>query len=223
MTGGTMRPTRGSQPEDRVSWATWGISGAALIVCAAALALFLEDPATRREPPPSDPPTKHEESSIRGASKEREQFVHPLSLTDQRVLAQERARLWNAGAILAGIELIVSGGEPVGPVSFLFGTTIGQPIPGGVLSPERYRVSFDAGSVTTEEKMSKSVTAALPDPGCPLDIAFGKLARTVDLSGKKLGILYAMSERHGRAIWLVTDSDGQVFSLNGETCALLRN
>jgi hypothetical protein len=218
-----MRTTQGTPPEDRTSWATFGIGGAALIVGLAALALFLDEPTKERDPTPIDAPTMNEASSTLDAPQGSEQFEHPLSLTKRRVIAQEHARMWNAGAILAGIELIVSAGEPVGPVSFVFGTTVGQPIPGGVLSPDRYIVSFDADAVTTEKKKSASVTIALPDPSCPLDIAFGKLARTADLSGKKLGILYAMSERHGRAIWLVTDSAGQIYNLNGETCALLRN
>lgn len=214
---------REAPPNDRASWATWGIGGVALIIGVTAAALFLDEPVTDNHPPSVDASNDEASSLSTPPSDQAEAPAHPLSLSKRRVIAEEHAQLWNTSAILAGIELIVAAGEPVGPVSFVFGTTIGQPVPGGLLSSDRLLVSFSGDVVTTEKRKSESVSVALADPNCPLDVAFGKLARTTDLEGKKIGILYAMSERHGRPIWLVTDSEGQVYNLNGESCALLRN
>jgi hypothetical protein len=145
----------------------------------------------------------------------------PLDLTDKFIDSSKRARLWNGSAILAGIELIVADGKPEGPVAFTYGVTTGQPIPGAVLSPKRRTILYSDDEVTSQDTVSTKIGMALPEPRCPIEVAHRKLP---DEAGEeKLGVMYLQSDRHGRPIWLFTNSSGDTYQLSGENCVLLRN
>lgn len=203
---------------------TWVIGSATLAVVISAAAVYLEEP----------PPEQALEGPVRGEKEERPPGMSrlelkpliredPLDLGKKLIEAESRARLWNSSAMLAGIELIVTEGKPEGPIVFSFGVTVGHPIPGATLSPQRQSFSYATKLSVKEGAHATGSAVALPDPGCPLEVAYRKLPEVTRSAGEKLGVMYRQSERHGRPIWLFTKSSGDTKHISGENCILLRD
>jgi hypothetical protein len=146
----------------------------------------------------------------------------PLDVTAAFLDAQERAKLWSPSAVLSGIELVVESGKPKGPITFEFGEAVGQAIPGVPLSPKRYTLAYEDKNVKEESSDSSTGRVGLPEPNCPLEVAFRTLAQSDIGTHGRIGILYTHSQKHGKPVWLVTDEQSQTTSLNADNCALLR-
>ncbi len=222
---GRLPPTRSytPPPEPGVPLATWVIGGAALLIALIAGALFLDgsqtvQPQAAEQDVPRDEPDSESQPSPVSVLTQK----NPLELTPSFLDAQERARLWSPVAMLAGIELVVQDGVPVGPVTFEFGEAVGQAIPGNPLSAKRHSISYEGNAIEETSLDSPKHRVGLPEPNCPLEVAFRKLTQSgIDTSGR-VGVLYVNSQKHGRPIWLVTNEKGQATSINADSCALLR-
>lgn len=221
----TSRGTARSSPagsEPGVPLVTWVIGGAALLVVFIAGALFLD-------PSPHKPRGESAGAPIeKQADKAPEAGVlavaprSPLEITASFLDAKERAELWKPTAILSGIELVIEDGKPTGPILFQFGEAIGQAIPGATLSPKQYSLSYDGKNVGEELRDSPGKRLGLPEPNCPLEVAFRKLTESGITTGGRVGVLYTYSQKNGKPAWLVTTEKGQTTSLNADNCALLR-
>lgn len=210
-------------PEPGVPLITWVIGGAALLVTLVAGALFLDaSPPQEAAAPPGAVHAEEEATSSDLPAPPRSEGKNPLEVTASFLDAQERARLWNPAAILSSIELVVQEGAPLGPIKFEFGEAVGQAIPGAPLSAKRHSLSYEGEEIEETTIDSPKRQVGLPEPNCPLEVAFRKLGQSgVDTSGR-VGVLYLNSQKHGRPIWLMTNERGQATSINADSCALLR-
>lgn len=215
-------PVRHPKPD--ASLFTWVVGGAALIVALTAGALFL-GPAHHQTTADSAPMSEHEEQDEGSPTAHVDALAQkdPLELTALLLDARERAKLWKSAAILSSIELVIENGTPRGPIVFEFGEAAGPQIAGGPVSAIRYSVSYEGKNVTEEPIDSSNKRVGLPEPNCPLEVAFRTLTRAgVSATSGRVGVFYRHSQKHGKPVWLMTDEQGQATSLNADSCALLR-
>lgn len=210
-------------PEPGVPLFTWVIGAAALLIVFAAVALFL-DPSPHESPQGERAGARTEEQAEEKPEAATLALAppNPLEITAAFLDAKERATLWNPSAILSGIELVIEDGQPTGPIVFQFGEAIGQAIPGIPLSSKQYSISYEGKSVEEELRESPGKRLGLPEPNCPLEVAFRKLTEAGITTGGRVGVLYTHSQKHGKPAWLVTTEEGLATSLNADSCALLR-
>jgi hypothetical protein len=201
--------------------ATWIISGVALIVALTAGALVLS-PRPENAAPQADEQVQPDTSIPPTDALNKPLERNPLEITASFLDAQQRSRLWDPTSALSGIELVVKDGKPTGPIVFEFGETIGHNVPGAVLSEKRYTISYEEGKVETATTASAARRVALPEPNCPLEVAFSTLIRSGVETQGRFGVLYVQSQKHGRPVWLITNEAGEATSLNADNCALLR-
>lgn len=225
-TDAATRTNRVGRPEPGVPLFTWIIGATALLVVVAAGALFLEPPAHQKIH--NGPTTSAMEEITVLADPEPTAIVagpapnNPLELTASFLDAQERAKLWSQRAILSGIELVIENGKPRGPITFEFGEAHGQKVPGSPLSSQRYSLSYENKEVKEESMDSPTPRVGLPEPNCPLEVAFRTFAQGGASASGRIAVLYTHSRKHGKPVWLVTDAEGHATSLNADSCALLR-
>lgn len=210
-------------PEPGVPLITWVIGAAALLVVLTAVALFL-DPSPHESEKEANARLSPENQVGEGPAEPARVLApkSPLDLTASFLDAKARAELWNPSAILSGIELVIEEGRPKGPVLFEFGEAMAQAIPGVPLSPKQYSLSYEGTKVKDEQSDTGDRRVGLPEPNCPLEIAFRKLTEAGVTAGGRVGVLYTHSLKHGKPVWLVTSEGGQATSLNADNCALLR-
>jgi hypothetical protein len=205
--------------DDGTPWFTWVVGASALVVAGTAAMLFLSGPEPAPEaessasapPAESAPPPAPDPLTARPA----------LDLTAQLLDARQRAQLWRSRAALASIRVVIDAAKPVGAVEFDFGVPKGQSLPGAPLEPARMTYAYQSGSTAARESSSSELERALPEPNCPLEVAFRTLSQAgIDTSGR-LGATYLHSAQHGRPIWTFTRGE-DVHKLDADTCAVLR-
>lgn len=222
----TTQSSRARGQDAGVPLITWIIGAVTVVVVILAGALFL-DPSPQKlgdrgassdaAPEPAAPMAGPSEAPVEMAA-----VRHPLDLTDSYIDAQERAKLWNSSAILSGIDVVIEDGRPQGAIVFEFGQALGQPVPGTPLSARRHSLSYEGKSVSERSSESTDQRLGLPEPNCPLEVAFRKLTEAGVKTSGRVAILYTHSQKHGKPVWLVTDESSQATSLNADNCALLR-
>ncbi len=206
-------PTPGAQ------WVTWTISGAAVIVTLAAGALLLGEKETL--------PTEVEPEDVDSDPTETPSLPQltkrgPLDLSASHLDAQQRARIWNEAAMLSGMSLVIEDGKPISAIEFSFGVSTGPTTPGAPLGDQRYVVSYEGSEVSATEEEDPKRRVAISPPNCTLDAAYRVLIQAGVPRISRVGVILLQSEKHQRPVWLMTTSEGNAYSINAESCVLLR-
>jgi hypothetical protein len=202
-----------------VSWATWIIGAAAVMVTLAAAALVVGKPTDAPVTPKaevldSEPPTTTTSPPLTPRG--------PLDLSALHLDAQERARIWNEASVLSGISLMIENGIPIATIEFEFGTSMGEPTPGTALGRQRHVISYLKGEATARSEESPRHRVVLTPPNCTLDAAYRALLQAGVPKESRIGVMLIHSEKHRRPVWLMTSSDGNAYHINAESCVLLR-
>lgn len=209
-----------ARDDGSVPLTTWLIGGAAFITVLAAGALFVSGKPDEGR----DAETVLPETTEDAPSDSPDEILapkNPLDITPFFLDASERSRIWSSKAMLAGIELLLVDGKPEGPVSFEFGQTLGPAVPRAPLSSKRQFISYLDGGVDEKVQDSTKMRVSLPDPTCPLEVAFRKLGESGVKTTSRVGVLYLHSDKHDRPVWLMTNDSGQATHVSAENCALL--
>jgi len=222
-------PERGA----RIPPITWLFSGAAILILGAAATIYLREPtpvlssaleasAALEESTAPEVSVAHPQLDDLDVHPARTAFKHPLDLTRQLTVAQGQARAWSPSAVLTSIELIVEGGIPVGAIRIEFSEALGQPVPGVKVNSRRFTLNFSHATSTAEEGSDTHERRGLPEPSCPLEVAFRSLTESGVSTQGRLGVLFAYSQKHNRPVWLLTSASGLVHQLDADNCAILR-
>jgi hypothetical protein len=219
MSGGHDRRGQAREQNDGVPITTWVVGSAALVVVLTAGALFLgekpkdQEEEARAEPTPDEPEAP---DPVRELAPK-----NPLELSSTFLDAQQRAKVWSLKAMLSGVDLVIENGAPTGPITFEFGQTIGPAVPKAPMSPKRQTLEYRGDDVQVKNLDSSQARVGLPDPNCPLDVAFRKLSEGGVSTAGRVAVVYTYSQKHNRPVWLMTNEAGQATSINADTCALL--
>jgi len=214
-------PSIPAESTGELPWTTWVFGGAALIVTLAAGALFMGEAAPQDTAPSA-------EQKIEDVTKVAEPIalaitpVRPLDIMASFLDAQERARIWDRDAMLAGIEVLISKGKPSSALTFQFGKSLGRNQPGAHLGPRHFSISYLGDDVQTKENDIESKGVALPAPNCPLEAAFKTLVASEGATPARVAVMYLKSPRHGRPVWLMRTGENTTKSISGSDCLLLR-
>ncbi len=194
------------------------IGGAAALVTltAAGILLFGGDEAEQTEPEaalldPSGAPVPAAELA-----------PDPLDTTKSLADASQRGLAWDPEALLAGITALVQNGKPAGPLELRYGRPLAEVGPGATLGADRLVLSYDGGKFEEKNVRTKRSEPGLPDPNCPMEVAWRKATEAGLKRSDRLVLSYAHSKKHGRPVWTVTrDGSKDTRIVDGSTCAVL--
>ncbi len=206
-------------PAHGAQWVTWTISGAAVIVTLAAGALLLGE---KENVPAAVEPEEADSDTAETPSLPQLTTRGPLDLSASHLDAQQRARIWNEASMLSGVSLVIENGKPIAEIEFAFGVSTGPTTPGTSLGDERYVVSYNGSEVTATAEEEPKRRVAISPPNCTLDAAYRVLIQAGVPRSSRVGVMLLQSEKHRRPVWLMTTSEGSAYSINAESCVLLR-
>ena len=145
-----------------------------------------------------------------------------------RLLAEARreASAWHSDAVLVSLlagPLDASGVASDGSVQLTYARPAGQRISGGAeASGERLVLRASGGDslARTDERAGKARVA--PEPNCLFEGAWAAAQRAGADSSASLRMRYLWSDKHGRPVWEVLSSGGEVLRrLDGVSCSIL--
>jgi hypothetical protein len=148
--------------------------------------------------------------------------LEPSSLL---VEARREASTWQHDAVLISLSaspLDARGVAPGGKVEIAFAKPSGQRISGGAEASGQRLVlkSSDGGLTKSEPRAGKARIA--PEPNCLFENAWSAAQHAGADANAGLGMRYIWSDKHGRPVWEVVSSDGQVLRrLDGVSCSIL--
>lgn len=142
--------------------------------------------------------------------------------------AAKRASAWNTDAVLAKIQARVvdsgtRGARVEGPLEVHYGKPLSGFGPGASLASERLVITYE-GEGEVEQKTIKLTGGhiGLPEPNCPLEVAW-RTATQAGLSREEpIDLEYALEQRQRRAVWRATSADGKSKRLiDAHSCAVV--
>ncbi len=151
----------------------------------------------------------------------------PLRLEPSQLLAEARrqASAWQRDAVLVSLNvspLDARGVAAGGKVEIAYARPSGQRLSGGAeASGERLLLSSSGGGLTKSEERAGKARVA-PEPNCLFEDAWASARRAGADVSAGLGMRYIWSDKQGRPVWEVLNSDGQVLRrLDGVSCSIL--
>lgn len=139
--------------------------------------------------------------------------------------SRRKATAWHRDAVLVSLSagpLDASGVITEGKVELAYAKPSGQRVSGGAdAGPERLMLSSTGGQLLGREERLRKARIA-PEPSCSFEDAWAAAQRAGADAQAALGIRYAWSEAHARALWEVTSSEGQVLRrVDGVSCTII--
>ncbi len=219
-TPGSLPPPPG-EPEPR-SLATLVIGGIALLTALAAAGIWLFG-RSPEAPPPSDAPVEATTAAAAPAKPTVDPVgPNPLDATKTLIDASQRARAWNSDALLSEIVVDVEDGKPKGALRVRYGASTSGLVPGSRLSPARLAISYEGGGASQTTERSTKPEVGLPDPNCPLEVAWLKATESGIDRRAAVQVRYAASASSGRPVWTVRAlNDKTTRTVDGSSCAIV--
>jgi hypothetical protein len=200
------------------------IGGVALLTALAAAGVWL---LGRSAPPPPPPPAADAALEATTAAAPTKPAIdpvgpNPLDATKTLIDAAQRARAWNQDALLAEIVVDVEDGKPKGPLRVRYGAPQGGLEPGSRLGPERVAISYEGNAATQSNERAAKQEVGLPDPNCPLEVAWLKATESGIPRNAALQLRYSSSPTLGRAVWTIRTADEKTTRIvDGSSCAIV--
>jgi hypothetical protein len=144
--------------------------------------------------------------------------------------AAQRAVAWHADAVIAEIraELVaggVSGPRRTGALEIEYGQPKQGFGPGAPLKAERLLITYPEDAPGSQKPVrSQGSPIGLPEPNCPLEVAWSTAVQSGLSREEPLRLRYAFEQKLRRAVWRVSGASGTpVRTLDGNSCAVLSN
>ncbi len=146
----------------------------------------------------------------------------PFDITDSMLKAKRRAKEWHPEAVLTGLEAIVSETSKLESLSIEYGQAIGKSGHRAPVNSLRLLITTVGNKTTSQELTKPSLRRALAEPSCPLEVALRKWRDSGADSSGHLGVMLTESDKHGRLVWMITSASEETYSIDAQSCALLR-
>jgi hypothetical protein len=147
---------------------------------------------------------------------------NPLDATKTLIDAAQRARAWNADALLVEIMVDVEDGKPKGPLRVRYGASTSGLVPGSRLGPARLAISYEGGTASQTNERATKPEVGLPDPNCPLEVAWLKATESGIPRGAAVQVRYATNPASKRPVWTVRTADKETTrTVDGASCAIV--
>ncbi len=198
------------------------IGGAALMTALAAASIWFFGRSPKASPPPAEAAVEATTAAAPVKPSVDPVGPNPLDATKTLIDASQRARAWNADALLAEIVVDVEDGKPKGPLRVRYGASTSGLVPGSRLGPARLAISYEGSAASQTNERSTKPEVGLPDPNCPLEVAWLKATEAGIPRSAPVQVRYTASPSSKRPVWTVRTADEKTTrTVDGASCAIV--